>query len=185
MRRRATSSFGSDTSLGASAAQRSRPPASKCRQREWKGIAAGLAKRLRVTSSVACTAASRPFGLSENQLDRPSSTYLSTCSARSRMATGVRRYCRSPGSMDAILVILSAAKDLADRSTILLQARGPSLRSGRLERRSLVETPSLGLGEIGGELDLREVAGGLLGIHLDLRVGRDQILGNRHLLDNL
>ena len=31
----------------------------------------------------------------------------------------------------------------------------------------------------------RVVAGGLLGLHLDLRVGRDQLVGDRHALDDL
>ena len=48
-------------------------------------MAAGLGKRRRVTSSVACTAASSPLASTANQVDRPSSTYFSIISARSRI----------------------------------------------------------------------------------------------------
>src|SRR4029077_10219361 len=72
-------------------------------------------------------------------------------------------------------------------STSSPPARG-SPRACASTRRSpsLVETPPLGLGELRRRGLLgREVAGGLLGIHLDLGVSGYEIVGDRHLLDDL
>src|SRR3954462_14337439 len=50
---------------------------------------------------------------------------------------------------------------------------------------SFHQPPPLGQGEVGGRRSSREVAGCRLCIHLDLGVGGDQVLGDRHLLDDL
>src|SRR6185369_12710609 len=109
-------------------------------------------------------AASSPLASTDHHAERPSSTYLSTSAALARIAAGVRRYCNS----GVMLMRTADLRRFAKRSA------------------SLVQCPALGLGELGGRgLVGREVARGLLGIHLDLGVGGNQLVGDRHLLNDL
>src|SRR5262249_28652109 len=103
-----------------------------------------------------------------------------------------------PGRSAVLDIFQHRLRPLADRrgraqvrKGIVHAERGPpgplmTMRTWRSALRLFIEAPPLGLGELGRlGLALREVSGGLLGIHLDLRVGGDELVGDRHLLANL
>src|SRR5262245_40035817 len=102
-------------------------------------MSARLGKRRRVTSRVACTAASRPLASTANQADRPSSTYFSIASARSRMAAGVRKY--------AIESFMAGAARL--RSRVFAGPKDDRAAGvAHPQRCSLVEASPLGLAQL-------------------------------------
>ena len=114
----------------------------------------GYAARVTATTSAA-TASSRDSSIAKCA-SFPATPSAYSASARSRIARGVARYAASATARP----LPGIPKDLA---------------------RSLVQRPALGLRELGAVRHgaVREVAGGHFGVHLDARVVRDQLVGDR------
>ena len=136
-----------------SAARRSTPPASKWRQRLWYGICEVGIARARDVGDHAAPRRRRRVAI-DAEVPR----------------VAARRPRRA---------IARAA--LADRAAAAQQRRPRATAAASPRRRVIVEPAALGLRQLVGvgHRAVGEVAGGLLGVHLDPRVGGDQLVGDR------